>query len=121
IMVSSGMIQPELDTLLVAELDDLVSYIIDDDNVPKELRMIFTILCDRGGDKLGLKKDLYYQLIEIACQKHHNFTATAEAFTCNENLLKRRRALSKGTVETLMPILNKLGNNNIKDVKQLNL
>ena len=72
ILVSSGMISPELDALLIAKLDQLVSDIYKDESIPYDLRRLFEIFQERGADKLGLKKTLYYMLIEIACQLEYH-------------------------------------------------
>ncbi len=102
IMVCDQCISKELDLEIVAIVDKLLTEICNDKSLPYDFRSHFRIIRDRGGGKLGLKKNLYFQLIEIACQLKLGLDAPAEAFTTGEKVQNKRRVHVKAAFRELL-------------------
>ena len=68
--------------------------VLADNNVPKRLRLLFETY-RRGGNNLGLRKQWYYQLLEISLQYYFGVESPAEAFACDCEELESRLSFVK--------------------------
>ena len=66
VILSAGMIQEKADEKLNLILNELIDDIIEDEAVPAPIHRFLKIFRDRGADDLGLRRQFYYQLLEIA-------------------------------------------------------
>ena len=82
IVMNTGLIRGKVDQEIVGILEEFVAAVLADKNVPKQLRLLFETY-RRGGNDLGLRKQWYYQLIEISLQYYFDVASPAEAFACD--------------------------------------
>ena len=102
IVMDSGLIQAKEDQKIVGILEEFVAAVLADTNVPKRLRLLFKTY-RRGGNDLGLRKQWYYQLIEIALQYYFGVGSPAKAFACDCKELETRLSFVK-QVDTMLQV-----------------
>ena len=94
IVMDSSFIRAKEDQEIVGILEEFVAAVLADTNVPKRLCLLFETY-RRGGNNLGLRKQWYYQLIEIALQYYFGVGSPAEAFACDCKELETRLSFVK--------------------------
>ena len=109
VMVTPRCITPECDRELVENIDKMLDEICDNEEIPIDFRRLFIKIRDRGADALGLKKALYYMVIEIGCQLEFEVSVPAEVFTTGEEAQAQRRSHVKKETENMIKYGNVKG------------
>ena len=95
------MIPADLNGRLCERKDKLLLDIIKNNPFQKIFATYLKYVQDRGGGKLGMDNNIYYQLIKIACQHHYGVDIPAKAFMTREIIQQQRRLHVKTTVDEM--------------------
>ena len=106
VILNSGMISPQLDKILVDDINVLVSELRNDPQTPHDLKRLLEIY-QSGGDDLGMRRALYFQCNEIACQLHFGKSSPMEAFAYDEEWMHTQRQIVDDVMDILVPLIHK--------------
>ena len=120
VILSAGMIQEKADEKLNLILNEFIDGIIEDEAVPAPIRRFLIIYRDRGADDLGLRRQFYYQLLEIALQYEYNQASPAEAFSFDEDEYKCRVDNVDMIVTKMESLFSKYKGKNIRFLENWN-